>query len=194
VPARTADAQQPLYLQIVAHAAGNGLALALGAVLLGLWRLLADVREPALWAAVTSVVLRDLKDALVHGGVSLLQSRRVPAIRTCPALHRSAGLPAAAATLVPRSPPHHAEALGRARSSLPRLCASLALAPLRLLTDPAVAAVQACAAWRGYMAQTAAQVRPDCERLPQEHGVSVRSACGLFSSARRAHSFLANAA
>ncbi len=86
--------------------------------------------------------------------------------------------------------PRHVDALEPARSSLPRLCASLALAPLRLLTDPAVAAVQACAAWRGYMAQTAApaQVRPHGAVLPQEHGVSVGSACGLFMWARRAHS------
>ena len=79
-PARpTAPPAEPrLYQQIVAHAAGNGLALALGATLLGLWRLLADVREPALWAAVCSVVLRDLKQALVSGGLDLLQGRHGP--------------------------------------------------------------------------------------------------------------------
>ncbi len=70
--------QASLYTQIVAHAAGNGLALAAAAVLLGLWRLLADVREPALWAAVCSVVLRDLKQALVQGGAALLHGRHVP--------------------------------------------------------------------------------------------------------------------
>lgn len=47
-------------------------------MLLGLWRLLADVREPALWAAVCSVVLRDLKQALVSGGLELLQGRHAP--------------------------------------------------------------------------------------------------------------------
>lgn len=77
-PPAAAPAEPRLYQQIIAHAAGNGLALALGAILLGLWRLLADVREPALWAAVCSVVLRDLKQALVSGGLELLQGRRAP--------------------------------------------------------------------------------------------------------------------
>ncbi|KAK9826817.1 hypothetical protein WJX81_003947 [Elliptochloris bilobata] len=116
-PARPAAAQaEPrIYQQIIAHAAGNGVALALGAILLGLWRLLADVREPALWAAVCSVVLRDLKQALVSSGVDLLQGR-----------------------------------------SLPMLCATLALAPLRLLSDPGVEAVRACTAWCEHMAEMAA--------------------------------------
>lgn len=77
-PPTAALAEPRLYQQIIAHAAGNGLALTLGATLLGLWRLLADVREPALWAAVCSVVLRDLKQALVSGGLNLLQGRHAP--------------------------------------------------------------------------------------------------------------------
>lgn len=78
-PNHAGGQQQPsLYTQIVAHAAGNGLALAAAAIMLGLWRLLADVREPALWAAVCSVVLRDLKQALVQGGAALLHGRHAP--------------------------------------------------------------------------------------------------------------------
>lgn len=45
---------------------------------------------------------------------------------------------------------------GGARRSLPVLCVTLALAPLRLLSDPVLEASRAWAAWREHMAQSVA--------------------------------------
>ncbi|KAK9855156.1 hypothetical protein WJX84_000903 [Apatococcus fuscideae] len=66
--------QDSLYLQIAVHAFGIALAVVIGLVLLSVWNLLKEFREPMLWALLCSVALRDAKEVLIEAVQSRLQS------------------------------------------------------------------------------------------------------------------------